>query len=118
LHVFDALLETAASVESSLDLWTLADIFFANFDSEDMTACFEAECKFSLNYESKTQADIGFDVKVAWRLEPFLFRVTEAIAFMVSDVDQEHASECVSEYSNRIFNGIIFASVQPNLLQQ
>lgn len=113
MHVFDALLETAISIESSCDIWTLADIFFDNFDPEqDIATCFAA---LDRNLAAQSPADAGFDAKTALRLEHFVFRVTEATALMIGDEVRHRSPEFRSETTNRIFNGILCAAFEGNL---
>ncbi len=107
LHVFDALLDAAVSVESSDDFWTFTDIFFDSFSTEqDIPACFGALQRL------QTHGVVGFDAKVAMRLDSFLFRLTEATAFMVGDAVRHETQECRAETSNRIFNGVLAAAFQ------
>jgi hypothetical protein len=98
-HVFNALLEVAASVESSLDLWTLADLFFRTFRPEYITECFESQ----LNH--------GFEAKVAWRIEALLFRVTEAAAIMIGDVMHHQTALDRMDTSTIVFNSILQTSL-------
>lgn len=74
-------------------------MFFDNFRPEDITACFE------------TQSNLGFEAKVAWRLETLLFRVTEATAFMIGDALRRHTLDCGKKASDSIFNCVVEASL-------
>ncbi len=113
LHVFDALLDAAVSVESSDDFWTFTDIFFDSFSTEqDIPACFGALQRL------QTHGGVGFDAKVAMRLESFLFRLTEATAFMVGDAVRHETQECRAATSNRIFNGVLAAAFQFKVRQE
>ncbi len=113
MHVFDSILDAAVSVESSDDFWTLTDIFFDNFSTEqDIPACFGALQRL------QTHGGVGFDAKVALRLESFLFRLTEASAFMVGDAVRHETQKCRAETSNRIFNGVLAAAFQSKVRQE
>ena len=98
-HVFNALLEAAVSVESSFDLWTLADLFFRTFRPEYITECFEAKLDH-----------VGGSV--AWRIEALLFRVTEAAAFMIGDAIRHQTARDRMDTSTIVFNSILKTSLE------
>ena len=98
-HVFNALLEAAVSVESSFDLWTLADLFFRTFLPEDITECFEAKLDH-----------VGGSV--ALRIEALLFRVTEAAAFMIGDAIRHQTARDRMDTSTIVFNSILQTSLE------